>query len=89
MRTISLHKERLIEVFEKQKINFETVLKYTKTTKNKSGLTVDAILENTPYKKGIKADKKEMENLNFKKHEINNSWNYTILPMENRLQEVS
>ena len=70
-------------------INFETVLKYTKTTKNKSGLTVDAILENTPYKKGIKADKKEMENLNFKKHEINNSWNYTILPMENRLQEVS
>ena len=70
-------------------INFETVLKYTKTTKTKSGLTVDAILEKKQYKKGIKADKKEIANLNLKKHEINNSWNYTIFPQENRLQKVS
>ena len=70
-------------------INFETVLKYTKTTKTKSGLTVDAILEKKQYKKGIKADKKEMENLNLTKHAINNSWNYTIFPKENRLQKIS
>ena len=70
-------------------IDFETVVKYTKTTKTKTGLTVDAILENKQYKKGIKADKKEIENLNLKKHEINPSWNYTISPQKNLLLKTS
>ncbi len=60
--------------------DFETVVKYIKTTKTKSGLKVDAILETKEYQAGIKADKKEIENLNLKRHEKNGLLNYTIFP---------
>jgi hypothetical protein len=69
-------------------IDFETVLKYTKTTKTKNGLTVDAVLTNKEYQKGIKANRKDITSLNLKKHEINGSWNYTICPQENLLQKI-
>ncbi len=70
-------------------IDFETVLKYTKTTKTKSELTVDAILTDKQYQKGIKADKEDIANLNLKKHEINGSWNYTIYPRKDLLRKIS
>lgn len=70
-------------------IDFETVFKYTKTTKTKNGLTVDAILINKQYQKGIKAKRKDITSLNLKNHEINGSWNYTICPQENLLQKIS
>lgn len=69
-------------------IDFETVLKYTKTTKTKNGLTVDAVLTNKEYQKGIKANREDITSLNLKKHEINGSWNYTICPQENLLQKI-
>lgn len=69
-------------------IDFETVLKYTKTTKTKNGLTVDAVLINKQYQKGIKANREDITSLNLKKHEINGSWNYTICPQENLLQKI-
>lgn len=62
--------------------DFETVVKYIKTTKTKNGLKVDAILETRKYQKGIKADKKEIESLNLKQHNINGLWNYTIFPQK-------
>ena len=61
-------------------INYETILKYTKTTKNEKGLVVNAELVDIIYIKGIKALKDDLENLNIKYHEINPSWNYTISP---------
>ena len=61
-------------------INYETVLKYTQTTKTKQGLEVDAILVNKKYEKGIKASSNDLENLNIIYHKINPSWNYTISP---------
>ena len=69
-------------------IDFETVFKYTKTTKTKNGLTVDAVLINKQYQKGIKANREDITSLNLKKHEINGSWNYTICPQENLLQKI-
>lgn len=70
-------------------IDFETVVKYTKNTKTKTGLTVDVILKNKQYQKGIKADKKDIENLNLQKHNINPSWNYTIFPQKKQFLRIS
>lgn len=61
-------------------IDYETVLKYTQTTKTEKGLEVNAMLVGKQYKKGIKASKDDLKNLNINYHEINPSWNYTISP---------
>ena len=58
----------------------ETVLKYTKRTKTKTGLKVNAILVEKQYEKGIKASKDDLEKLNIERHEVNPSWNYTLYP---------
>lgn len=59
-------------------IDYETVLKYTKSTK--TGLKVNAVTVEKKYQKGIKATKDELNNLNIKYHEKNSSWNYTLYP---------
>ncbi len=61
-------------------IDYETVLKYTKTTRTKKGLKVEAALVDKIYKKGIKASESDLENLNINFHEVNPTWNYTISP---------
>jgi hypothetical protein len=61
-------------------IDYETVLKYTKTTKTKTGLRVNAILVDKIYEKGIKASEKDLQKLNIKRHGINPLWNYTLSP---------
>ncbi|MEA2077783.1 MAG: ISAzo13 family transposase [Candidatus Marinimicrobia bacterium] len=61
-------------------IDYETVLKYTQTTKTEKGLEVEAILVDKQYKKGMKASEDDLRNLNINYHEINPSWNYTISP---------
>jgi hypothetical protein len=60
--------------------NYETVLKYTKSTKTKTGLKVNAMLVDKQYKKGIKASEEDMKSLNIQYHEVNPSWNYTLYP---------
>lgn len=61
-------------------IDYETVLKYTKSTKTTTGLRVNAILVDKKYKKGIKASEDDLKKLNIKYHEVNPSWNYTLYP---------
>ena len=61
-------------------IDYETVLKYTKSTKTTTGLRVNAILVDKKYKKGIKASADDLKKLNVKYHEVNPSWNYTLYP---------
>jgi len=61
-------------------IDYETVLKYTKSTKTTTGLRVNAMLVDKKYKKGIKASKDDLKKLNIKYHEVNPSWNYTLYP---------
>ena len=68
-------------------IDFETVLKYAKTTKTTTGLTVNAVLVDKEYKKGVKPTKEDIESLNLKKHAINSSWNYTLYPSKKVLKQ--
>lgn len=63
----------------------ETILNYIKTTKTKTGLCVDAILDDRTYQKGIKISDKEMKELNIKYHEVLPEWNYSIFPDQNRI----
>lgn len=62
--------------------DYETVLKYTCSTKTKNGngLKVNAVLVSKQYEKGVKATKNELESLNILHHDINPKWNYTIFP---------
>jgi len=60
--------------------NYETVLKYIRTTKTNFGLKVKAVLVKKKYKKGIKASNYDLKNLNIRYHTVNPSWNYTISP---------
>lgn len=61
-------------------INYETVLKYTLTTKTNTGLMVNAVLVDKQYQKGLSASKDDLSKLNIKKHEVNPLWNYTLYP---------
>jgi len=70
-------------------VDFETVLKYIQTTKTESGLAVDAVIVDKKYQKGIKASKEEIRSINLKHHEVNGSWNYTIHPQKDLLENVS
>ena len=60
--------------------SFETVLKYIRTTKTKTGLTVKARLVKKMYKKGKSVAKKELEKINIKPHKNFSDWNYSIFP---------
>jgi hypothetical protein len=61
-------------------VSYETILKYISTTKTSSGLTVQACIDLTIYKKGIKISDEEMKRINMKKHDVLPEWNYTIFP---------
>ena len=60
--------------------NFETVLKYTKRTKTITGLSVNAVLVDKKYEKGIKASEEDLRKLNIVYHDVNSTWNYTLYP---------
>jgi len=60
--------------------SFETALKYIRTTKTATGLTVKAHFVKKKYKKGEKVADRQMKNLSLKKHEIFPEWNYTLSP---------
>ncbi len=60
--------------------DYETVLKYTQTTKTTKGLKVNAVLVDKHYRKGLVASEADLNKLNIKRHEINPQWNYTLSP---------
>lgn len=58
----------------------EVALKYIRTTKTKTGLSVSAYLDPVAYQKGIKITDQQMAEINLKPHKILPQWNYTIRP---------
>ncbi|MCP5003863.1 MAG: hypothetical protein GY941_07915 [Planctomycetes bacterium] len=60
--------------------SFETVLKYIRTTKTKTGLTVRARLVTKNYKSGETVSKDDFNKINIKKHDVCPNWNYTVSP---------
>jgi hypothetical protein len=65
--------------------DYETILKYIKTTKTSTGLEVNSVLDKTEYEKGIKVSDKEMNKINIEYHEILPEWNYTIYPSKSEV----
>lgn len=61
-------------------IDYETVLKYTKSTTTTTGLQVKAKLVKKRYKEGLKASEDQLNALNIRYHDVNPKWNYTISP---------
>ena len=60
--------------------DYETVLKYIRTTKTSTGLKIRALLNTKTYQKGIKVSNKEMEEINLKRYTLRPNWNYSISP---------
>ncbi len=60
--------------------NYETVLKYIRTTKSESGFRCQARLDKRVYATGIKISPEEVTSLCIEKHKVFPHWNYTIRP---------
>ena len=60
--------------------NYETMLKYIRTTKSASGFRCQARLDKKVYATGIKVSPEEVAGLRLERHEIFPHWNYTIHP---------
>jgi hypothetical protein len=59
----------------------ETIVETIAATTNKTGLTVQAVLDTNTYQKGIKITDKQMRALEtdqLQRHEFHGDWNYTI-----------
>lgn len=57
-----------------------TVVNLIASTTTKSGLYVEAVLDQGSYAKGIKVSDEEMEQLRLKRDAFHGEWNYTLLP---------
>lgn len=60
--------------------SYEIMLNFIRDTKTQHGLTVDAVLNENTYEKGIKVTDKEMDRINIERHNSLPKWNYTICP---------
>ena len=63
--------------------DLEKILKFIRTTRTESGLTVSAYLIPENYDTGIKVSDAEMRQLNLVPHEVLGRWNYTVRPTQN------
>jgi hypothetical protein len=63
--------------------DIDKILKFIRTTKTESGLTVNAYLIPENYDTGIKISDAEMRQLNLVPHQMLGRWNYTVRPTQN------
>ena len=61
-------------------VDYETVINLISSTKTKTGLEINALLDTEKYETGIKISDNQMKELNLTLHETNPKWNYTISP---------
>jgi len=61
-------------------INYETILKFIRTTKTATGLRCRARLDRTAYPTGVKLSTEEKAKINLVRHRVLPKWNYTIKP---------
>jgi hypothetical protein len=59
-------------------VDYETVLKFIRTTKTETGLKIRAMLNNKQYSKGIKISDQQMQQINLKRYTLRPDWNYSI-----------
>jgi hypothetical protein len=61
-------------------IDYETVLKFIRTTRTETGLRVRAYLDKTDYPTGLKITADQKAQINLKPHRVRSRWNYTVAP---------
>lgn len=61
-------------------LDYETVLKFIRTTKTSTGLKIRALLNNKSYRKGKKVSDQKMQQINMKRYTQRPNWNYSISP---------
>ena len=61
-------------------VNYETILKFLRTTKTATGFRCRASLDTTDYKTGLRLAAQEIAQINVGPHRILPRWNYTIKP---------
>jgi hypothetical protein len=60
--------------------SLELMLGYIRGTTTRTGLTVQAYLDEGVYRKGLKLSRANMDLLNVEQHEVCPQWNYTVSP---------
>jgi hypothetical protein len=60
--------------------SFEIAIECIRSTSNKKGLKVDAILNTKEYQKGIKISDHQMKQINHVRHDELPLWNYSLVP---------
>jgi len=63
--------------------DYETALKFIRTTKTAAGLTIRAALHKKQYQKGIRICDNQMSQVNLKHYTHRPNWNYSITPTKN------
>ena len=61
-------------------ITRETVVNLIANTRTKTGLTIQAALDENTYMTGIKVSKEDFRSIHMQKDDFHGEWNYTILP---------
>jgi hypothetical protein len=61
-------------------LNYETVLKFIRTTKTSAGLKIRAFLNKKQYLKGIKISDRQMKDIALNRYTLRPNWNYSICP---------
>jgi len=60
--------------------DYETVLKFIRTTKTSVGLKIRAFLNKKKYLKGIRISDRQMKDIVLKRYTLRPNWNYSICP---------
>ncbi len=63
-------------------MDYETVLKFIRTTKTTTGLKLRAFLNKKRYLKGIKISDQQMKDIVLKRYTLRPNWNYSISPIK-------
>jgi len=58
----------------------QTVLELIRHTTTKSGLIINAVLDQREYLTGVRYSKEEVEALRMTRHDFHGEWNYTFYP---------
>jgi hypothetical protein len=66
-------------------LDYETVLKFIRTTKTSTGLKIRAFLNSKHYHKGIKVSDQQMQQIVLKRYTQRPKWNYSIAPSKMRI----
>ena len=61
-------------------VNYETIIKFIRTTKTETGLQCRAYLDRKQYETGNHISREQKAFINLKPHRVLLHWNYTILP---------